>query len=137
MNKKIGNFFEQYIDKAILGIIGLVCVWLLVTHIVFSPNVISYDNKKFGPGGIDIYISEQAKLLESRLNRKPEPLPPYKRKFDDFFIHLNFPVPNVQIISHQTKKNYLRRPRLLRFLVFGACSSGSVNLLIDSGLILS
>ncbi|MCK4751798.1 MAG: hypothetical protein KAS75_00015 [Planctomycetes bacterium] len=78
MSKKGGNFFEEYIDKVILAIIGIVCVWLLVTRVIVSPNVVSYDGKKFSSGDIDNHISEQIEFLGDKLDRKPEPKDPYK-----------------------------------------------------------
>ena len=73
MIKKVGNFFEEHIEKIVWAIIGLVCIWLLATRVLFSPNYVKYDNKKFGPGDIDNHISKGAELLESKLNSKPKP----------------------------------------------------------------
>ncbi len=38
---KIGSFFEEHIEKIVLGIVGLVCVWLLITRVIFSPNEVA------------------------------------------------------------------------------------------------
>ena len=84
MAEKGGNFFEGHIEKIVWAIVGLVCFWLLITRVLFSPNYVSYDNKKFGPGDIDPYISKQAELLEYRLNRKPEPGDTYDRNIGKF-----------------------------------------------------
>jgi len=69
---KAVDILEQHIEKIVLVIVGLVCVWLLFTRVLFSPNVISYDGQKFGPGEIDAYIHERAKLLEEKLSQEPQ-----------------------------------------------------------------
>ena len=84
MRKKGTNFFEEHVEKIVLAGVVLVCIWFLITHVLIGPNYIKYDNKKFGPGEIDSYISKQAEVLEEKLNRKPEPKQPYKPRFDDF-----------------------------------------------------
>ena len=84
MTEKGGSFFERHIEKIVWAAVGVVCFWLLITRVLFSPNYVSYDNKKFGPGNIDLYISNQAELLEHRLNRNPEPVDTYDRKIDKF-----------------------------------------------------
>jgi len=84
MSKKGGKFFEEHIEKVIMGLVGLVCIWLLITRVFISPNVVICDNKKFGPGGIDVYISEQAELLRDKLDRKLEPKQAYKPRFGGF-----------------------------------------------------
>ncbi len=73
MSKKSGNFFEEHIEKIIMAIIGLVCIWLFISRVLISPNTISYDNKKLGTNNIDSYISKQAELLEDKLHSKPQP----------------------------------------------------------------
>ncbi len=78
MSKKGGNFFEEHIDKVILVIVGALCLWILLTRVVISPNVVSYDNRKFSSGDIDRYISGQIASLEDKLDRKPEPKKPYE-----------------------------------------------------------
>ncbi|MHC4559698.1 MAG: hypothetical protein ACYS80_20595, partial [Planctomycetota bacterium] len=57
---KIGSFFEEHIEKIILVIIGLVCVWLLITRVIFSPNEVSYGKDKLSPGAIDDHIYKEA-----------------------------------------------------------------------------
>ena len=97
MSKKGGYFFEEHIEKIVLAIVGLVCLWLLITHVLISPNYIEYDNKKFSPGDIDNYISKQAEILEDRLNRKPEPKPPYKPNIDKFIAKIDLAISDIDI----------------------------------------
>ena len=88
MSKKGSNselgIVGKHIEKIVLAIAGAVCLWFLVTHVVLSPNVISYDGKKLSPGNIDYRISEQADLLNQKLIRRSEPKQPYNPQADDF-----------------------------------------------------
>ncbi|MHC4461649.1 MAG: hypothetical protein ACYS6W_05485 [Planctomycetota bacterium] len=85
MIKKGDNFFEEHIEKIVLAVVGLVCIWLFLTRVLFSPNVVIYEGNKLGPGDIDDYIlaSRQAGDLEEKLNDKPEPKS-YKPSIGDF-----------------------------------------------------
>ena len=62
----IGSFFEEHIEKIILVIVGLVCVWLLITRVILSPITVSYDGRNFSPSAIDNYVYEQAQLLKQK-----------------------------------------------------------------------
>jgi hypothetical protein len=85
---KIVSFFEEHIEKVVLAIVGLVCLWLLVAppidplpRVLFSPNAVSCDNRKFSPGSIDDYIGAKAELLRQKLDQPstaalPEPNKP-------------------------------------------------------------
>jgi hypothetical protein len=84
MVKKGGNFLEEHVEKIVLAVVGLVCIWLFITYVLMSPNYVPYDNKKFSAGGIDNYISEQAEVLEDKLNRKSQLKQPYKPRLGDF-----------------------------------------------------
>jgi hypothetical protein len=95
MRKKDSNFFEEHIEKIILAVVGLVCLWLLITRVVISPNRIEYSGRKLGPGEIDLSISREAELLKNKLDSGPEPLPPYKRRLDDFVGLVNLPIGDI------------------------------------------
>jgi hypothetical protein len=97
MRKKGGNFFEEHVEKIVLAVIGLVCMWLLITRVVISPNKILYGGEKLSPGKIDIRISEEAELLKLKLDSKPEPLPPYKQRVDAFVDMINLPIGDIDI----------------------------------------
>ncbi len=81
--RKAAGIFEEHVEKMVLGIVGLVCLWLLVTRVLFSPNVVEYDNKKFSPAAIDPYINNQAAELKTQLSQKPEPKEPYKSRLNN------------------------------------------------------
>jgi len=83
MNKII-SLLETHVEKIVMALVGLVCLWLFFSRVIFSPNVVSYENRKFNPGAIDAYISEQAGLLKAKLNQKPESLSPLDMPVNDF-----------------------------------------------------
>jgi hypothetical protein len=97
MSKKGSNFFEEHVEKIVLAIVGLVCLWLFITRVLFSPNYIKYDNDKFAPGAIDNRISKQAAVLENKLNRKPEPKQPYEPRVDNFIALFNSAISDIDI----------------------------------------
>jgi hypothetical protein len=97
MSKKDSNFFEEHIEKIVLAVVGLGCLWLFITRVLFSPYYIEYDNDKFDSGAIDNYISKQAAVLENKLNRKPEPKQPYQPRVDDFIARFDSAISDINI----------------------------------------
>ncbi|MHC4595647.1 MAG: hypothetical protein ACYS19_11985 [Planctomycetota bacterium] len=96
MNKII-TFLEEHVEKIILVIVGLVCVWLLITRVLFSPNMVNYDNGKFSPGAIDDYVYEQAELLRQKLNDPPEELEPYEARFGEFLALVDSAISDIDV----------------------------------------
>ena len=84
MSKEGGNFFENHIEKIVLVIVGLVCMWLFATRVLVSPNYVEYDGRKFGTGDIDTYISKYAEDLSYKLNLEPEPKAAYESQLDNY-----------------------------------------------------
>jgi len=74
MSKKKESLFERHIDKAVLGIVGLLSLWLLWVFVLGSPYAAEYDGHKIGPGQIDNYIKEQT--VEPLLSKLQEPAKP-------------------------------------------------------------
>jgi len=74
MSKKRDNLFERYVDKVVVGIIGILCLCLLWVFVLGNPYAQEIDDQKLGPGEIDSYIEkQQARQLLSRLEEAPEP----------------------------------------------------------------
>jgi hypothetical protein len=98
MRKKGGNVLEEHVEKIVLVLVGLVCVWLLITRVVISPNkVVLYAGVKLGPGDIDRRISQEAEILKLKLEGRPEPLPPYKQRIDAFVGLVDLPIGDIDI----------------------------------------
>ena len=103
MNKII-NFLEENVEKIILVVVGLVCIWLLITRVLFSPNMVSYDNGRFSPGAIDDYVYQQAELLRQKLDDPPEPLEPYEPRFGEFLARVDSAISDIDV------SRWLQRP---------------------------
>ncbi len=78
MAKKRANVFEQYVDKLVLGLAGVVSVGLLWMFIVAGPYRVEYAGQKLGPGRLDSTIQTKAQRLQARLDEPPVPAPPYE-----------------------------------------------------------
>lgn len=107
---KILEILEEHIEKIIVAIVGLVCLWLLLTRVFLCPNEVSYDGRSFSPGAIDNYIGEQVRDLEARLNQPPEPLGAYKPVLPEYLamvdlaisgvdFGIQFPMPEPSVVS--------------------------------------
>ncbi|RKY12715.1 MAG: hypothetical protein DRP65_00365 [Planctomycetota bacterium] len=74
MSKKRENLFERYIDKAVLGVAGLLSLWLLWVFVLASPYSTKIDGRKIGSGQIDEYIRDQwVEQLLRKLEEHPKP----------------------------------------------------------------
>lgn len=95
MSKKDSNFFEKHIEKIVLAIVGLGCLWLFITRVLFSPIYVEYNNEKVDPRAIDNLISKQAESLESKIIRKPEPKQPYQPRVNDFIARFDSAISDI------------------------------------------
>jgi hypothetical protein len=81
---KIGRFFEEHVEKIILVVVGLVCLLLLITRVIFSPNVVPCGKEKLSPGAIDDHIYKEANDLRRKLGEAPDELQPYETRIGEF-----------------------------------------------------
>lgn len=83
---RIGRFCENHVEKIVLILVSLVCVWLLFTRVIFSPNVMTIDRtgKAYTPREIDTQIETKAKDLRAKLQgqKKSATTKTYARKLD-------------------------------------------------------
>lgn len=96
---KILAFLEDHVEKMVLGIVVIICLWLLVTRVVLSPNSIEYERESYSPGSIDRQIRNQAQELEDILNGRPEPSEPYERKLSEYANLLDDSLPTVGLVA--------------------------------------
>ena len=80
---KIGSFFEEHIEKIVLVIFGLLCVWLMITRVLLSPNQVVYDDERYSPSAIDERVYEDAKLLRQKLEGLAGQQTSYQSKADE------------------------------------------------------
>jgi hypothetical protein len=91
----IGSFFEEHVEKIVLVIVGIICVALLITRVILSPNAVSYEDKSFSPSAIDDYALDKATDLRQKLKAPPDQLEPYKPKADEFVALLDSTIRDV------------------------------------------
>ena len=106
MIKKGDNFFEKNVQNIVLAIVGLVCIWLLIARVIVSPVYVKYDNKKFGVNEIDVYINNQAKVVENKLGREPEQPKVYVSCLDKFEALLESAVGNIDTSLYPPRPKY-------------------------------
>ena len=97
MTKKNSNFFEQHIEKIVMAIAAIVCMWILVTRVLISPNYVSYDGTKFNADEIDNHIHNQAELVEDKLNGKVVPKGAYDPCFPKFTALVDLAINDVDL----------------------------------------
>ncbi|MHC4726434.1 MAG: hypothetical protein ACYS17_04330, partial [Planctomycetota bacterium] len=94
---KIGSFFEAHIEKIVLVIVGLVCIWLMITRVIFSPNQVSYDGGKYSPASVDEQVYRKAQELQAKINTPPEDQPPYQPKSPEFVALLDSSISDIDV----------------------------------------
>ena len=94
---KIGSFLEENVEKMVLVIVGLVCVWLLITRVIFSPNEVAYGDGKYSPGSVDDQVYEEAVLLRDKINTPPTDPEPYQSKLSDFVDLLDSSISDIDV----------------------------------------
>lgn len=67
---------------------GLAAIYVLYAFALRGPELI-FDNQKFRPGQLDIYIAEQSEKLREQLARDPIPKPPYVPQSVIFLAKIN------------------------------------------------
>ena len=94
---KIGSFFEEHIEKIILVIFGLLCVWLMITRVLLSPNQVVYEDAKYSPSAIDDRVYEEAELLRQKLLEPAEQLVSYQPKAVEFLAMLDSSINDIDV----------------------------------------
>ncbi len=68
MNKKsAGNFIEQHAEKLVLGVSGVLCLWLLFMFVIGSSNSVEIEGRSYKPADVDRYIKSQADQLAQKI----------------------------------------------------------------------
>jgi hypothetical protein len=113
MLKKIGRFFEDHVEKIVLVIVGLVCVFLFIWRVLFSPNMVEITTPEgktetLSPSVIDKRVYDNALLLNKMKTTSVSDVNTYEPKTADFLalldssirdIDSNLTIPNPEIIT--------------------------------------
>jgi hypothetical protein len=94
---KIGSFFEENVEKIVLVVVGLVCVWLLITRVIFSPNEVVYGDGKYSPGSVDDQVYEEAVLLRDKIDTPPTNPEPYQSKLPEYVAKLDSSISDINV----------------------------------------
>lgn len=94
---KIVSFLEAHVEKIVLVIVGLVCIWLMITRVILSPNQVLYDNVKYSPAAIDEKVYEEAKLLRDKVSTPPEGSELYQSKLTEFVALLDSSISDIDV----------------------------------------
>lgn len=71
---KILDLLEAHLDKIVLGVIGLISLYLLWTFVVGNPYGAEAYGRKVSPGQIDLKNQQQAQVLQSSVEDSAEPI---------------------------------------------------------------
>ena len=88
MIKKRSNFIDEHIEKVALVIGGLAAIYVLYAFVLRGPELV-FDNQKFRPGQLDIYIAEQSEKLREQLAGNPIQKPPYMPQSVNFLAKMS------------------------------------------------
>ena len=94
---KIVSFLEEHVEKIVLVIVGLVCIYFMITRVVFSPNQVSYGEGKYSPAAIDEQVYEEAKLLRDKVRTPPEGSELYQSKLTEFVALLDSSISDIDV----------------------------------------
>lgn len=81
---KIARFFEEHVEKMVLIVVGLVCAWLMITRVIFSPNAVEIFDRKVSPSAVDDYVYEQAKAVQQEMRGPDVEIDPYQPRVPEF-----------------------------------------------------
>ncbi|MFC1762709.1 hypothetical protein ACFL6U_11610 [Planctomycetota bacterium] len=74
----VGRFFETHVEKIVLLVVLVICLYVVLMHVLLSPNSVELDGRKHSAATIDDHIRDQyVDALLSTLGGQAEPLPPY------------------------------------------------------------
>ena len=71
----IASVFEKHAEKIVLGVVAIICLWLLWAFVLSSPNAVKIGSQKHGPGEIDNYIKGKADRLAVAIDEPVTPKP--------------------------------------------------------------
>ena len=94
---KIARFFEEHVEKMVLIVVGLVCAWLLITRVIFSPNMVEVGDRKLSPSAVDNAVYQEALELQRQTTGPAAPIEPYKPRRQQFVALLDSAIQNINI----------------------------------------
>ena len=91
MAKQLVSPVERHVEKAVVGIAGLILIGVIARYLVTSPNYLELGGEMVTPNTIDAKVADKAAEVRSRIRRHrpeletPEPLyPEFIEQLDSF-----------------------------------------------------
>lgn len=92
---KIFQVFEAHVDKLVLGVIGIVALFLLWVYVIGNPYGVKVDGKTMGPPKIDPHVKRKAEQLAAKLRESASPLPDPVSAAREYEQKLQSAMPNI------------------------------------------
>jgi hypothetical protein len=71
ISKKGGNFLEEHIEKIVLILAALACVYPLYKYVYCGPGTFQIGGKTYSAGQVDSVINQEATQLKTRIEGEP------------------------------------------------------------------
>ena len=128
MNKII-RFFEEHVEKMVLVVVGLVCAWLLITRVIFSPNGVSWDGRNLSPSAVDAYVYDKARILNQEMRGPATEMELYEPRADEYrelvAVAFDVDVKAVPVVPQDTHPGGV--PGIYRLPAIGEVTDVAVN----------
>ncbi|MBN2512875.1 MAG: hypothetical protein JXB18_08065, partial [Sedimentisphaerales bacterium] len=100
MSKKKGSFLDQYLDKIVLGLAGLVGLYLLWAFVLSNPYGKTVGGRKYGPSEIDRSNQQQSQEILEKLQGPAQPNPYLQNKTAELSQAMNCSIPKVSVAAN-------------------------------------
>jgi hypothetical protein len=84
MAGRSSNFISEHIEKIALVLAGILCLYLLFTGVIMTPNTVEYNDNTYSPGEIDRRIEKDTEELRNRLANEPSAGSRTQEKLGDY-----------------------------------------------------
>ena len=67
MKPKGINFFEQHVEKIVIGVAGIIVLGIAAKAFLTDPNAVSLDGRSLAPGAVDEVLADKARTLKAKV----------------------------------------------------------------------
>jgi hypothetical protein len=100
MSKKKGNWIDQYLDKAILGLTAAASLYLMWAFVLSNPYGQKVGNQKLSPSEIDSVNLREAGEIQDKLGESLQTTTPYtQNKAVELSKKIDCPMPQISIAA--------------------------------------
>jgi len=113
----------------VLVVVGLVCAWLLITRVIFSPNGVSWDGRNLSPSAVDAYVYDKARILDQQMRGPATEMEIYEPRADEYrslvAVAFDVDVEAVPVVPQDTHPGGV--PGIYRIPAIGEVADVAVN----------